>query len=99
MIHSYYEKTILQNIYDPAVAHSPTGLMYIVFGLVILVHRNIQVIKSLISTSKIDVLCIDETKLDTSFPDSQFKIEGYQFPLFRKDGDSKGYGKIVSVLE
>ena len=44
-------------------------------------------------------LCIDETKLDTSFPDSQFKIEGYQFPLFRKDGDSKGYGKIVSVLE
>ena len=25
------------------VAHSPAGLMYIVYGLVILVHRNIQV--------------------------------------------------------
>ena len=38
-------------------------------------------------------LCIDETKLDTSFPDSQFKIDGYQFPLFRKDRDSKDGGK------
>ena len=38
-------------------------------------------------------LCIDETKLDTSFPDSQLKIDGYQFPLFRKDRDSKDGGK------
>ena len=43
-----------------------------------------------------NILCIDEIKLDTSFPDSQFKIDGYQFPLFRKDRDSKGFGIIVS---
>ena len=41
------------------------------------------------------MICIGETKLDTSFPDSQFKIDGYQFPLFRKDRDSKGGGKTV----
>ena len=23
------------------------------------------------------MLCVDETKLDSSFPDSQFKIDGY----------------------
>ena len=73
--------------------------MYIVYGLVILVHRNIKVIKTMISTSKIDILCNDETKLDTSFPDSQFNIDGYQFPLFRKEGDSKACGKTVSILE
>ena len=57
--------------------------------------KKIICLRDIISTSKIDILCINETKLDTSFPDSQFKIDGYQFPLFRKDRDSKGGGKIV----
>ena len=38
-------------------------------------------------------------KLDRRFPDSQFKIDGYQFPLFRKDRDSKDGGKILFVRE
>ena len=29
----------------------------------------------------------------------QFKIDGYQFPLFRKDRDSKDGGKVVFVLK
>ena len=37
--------------------------------------------------------------MDLSFPDTQFKIEGYQFPLFRKDRNSDGGGKIVYVRE
>ena len=37
--------------------------------------------------------------MDLSFPDTQFKIEGYQFPLFRKDRNSYGGGKIVYVRE
>ena len=61
--------------------------------------EKIICLRDIISTSKIDILGIDKTKLDTSFPDSQFKIDGYQFPLFRKDRDSKGGGKIVHVLE
>ena len=56
-------------------------------------------LRDIISTSKIDILCIDETKLDTSFPDSQFKIDRYQFPIFRKYRDSKGNGKIIFVRE
>ena len=59
-------------------------------GLSKLTKGNYSIIGYLnISTSKIDILCIDETKLDTSFSDSQFKIDGYQFPLFRKDWGSK----------
>ena len=37
--------------------------------------------------------------MDPSFPDTQFKIEGYQFPPFRKDRNSDGGGKIVYVRE
>ena len=44
-------------------------------------------------------LCIAEIKLDDSFPDSQFKINGYQFPLLRGDRDHKGVEKIVFVKE
>ena len=56
-------------------------------------------LRDIISTSKIDILCINETELGTSFPNSQLKIDGYQFPLFRKDWDSKVGGKIVFVRE
>ena len=42
-------------------------------------------------------MCIDETKLDSSFPDHQFKVDGYQFPCFRRDRDSKGGGKMVFI--
>ena len=47
----------------------------------------------------IDILCIDETKLDCSYPDSQFHIDGYQFPPFRKDRNKNGGGKIVYTRE
>ena len=55
--------------------------------------EKIICLRDIISTSKIDMLCIDEIKVDKSFPDSQFKIDGYPLPLFRKDQDSKGGGK------
>ena len=59
--------------------------------------QKIICLRNIISTSKIDILCADETKLDKSFPDSQFKINGYQFPLRRKDQDSKCVGKLEFV--
>ena len=71
-----------------------TGYLNIIF-----LKKKIICLKDIISTSKIDILCIDETKLDTCFPDSQFKIDGYQFPLLRKYRDSKAGGKIVFVRE
>ena len=49
-----------------------------------------------------DIHCIDETKLDDSSPDSQFKMEEYQFSVFSlsrgdmSDGDDP---KIAFVKE
>ena len=56
-------------------------------------------LRDIVAKVRIDILCVDETKLDESFPDSQFLIENYQFPLFRRDRNSKGGGKIVYVRE
>ena len=47
----------------------------------------------------IDVICVDEIKLDSFYPDSQFHIDGYQFPPFRRDRNKYGGGKIVYVRE
>ena len=44
-------------------------------------------------------ICVDETKLDSSLPDHQFKIEGHQFPPFRRDRNSKSGGKLVYLWE
>ena len=38
--------------------------------------------------ASIYVLCIDETRLNTSCPDPLFKIPGYQYPPYRKDRNS-----------
>ena len=46
-----------------------------------------------------DMVCIDETKIDPSFPNGQFHIDGYQFPPFRVDRNKKCKGKIVFVRE
>ena len=53
--------------------------------------------REIIKKAPLDIICIDETKLDQSFPDSQFYIENYQFPPFRRDRDSKGGGKMVFI--
>ena len=61
--------------------------------------ETIICLTDIIPTSMKDIVCTDETKLDISVPDGQFEIDGYQFPLFPKDRDSKSGGKIVLVLE
>ena len=48
-----------------------------------------------LSNAPIDVLCANETKLDWSFPDHQFKTERYQFPPFRRHRNSKGGRKLI----
>ena len=37
-------------------------------------------LRETISKAPLDIVCIDETKLDESFPDFQFHMENYQFP-------------------
>ena len=60
-------------------------------------QEKIVSLREILKKAKTDVLCIDETKRDTSFPSQQFKIEGYQFPPLRRDPDSEGGGKMVFV--
>ena len=65
-------------------------------------HLNINCLREKIISlpeiclkSFIDILCVDETKLDNSYPNAQFHIEGYQFPPFRRDRNKHGGGKMV----
>ena len=56
-------------------------------------------LREVVDNVLIDILCIDETKLDDTFPDAQFKINNYQYPPFRRDRNSKGGGKIVYIRQ
>lgn len=57
-------------------------------------------LRVVLQNAPINILCADETKLDPSFPYHQFKIEGYQFPLFNRYRNSKAVkGGLVYLLE
>ena len=62
-------------------------------------REKIVSLREVLIKAKLDVLCVDETKFDASFPDHQFKIEGYQFPTLRRDRNSKGGGEMVFIRE
>ena len=46
----------------------------------------------------IDILMVSETKLDSSFPQAQFRMEGYA-PPFRYDRESHGGGILLFIRE
>ena len=48
-------------------------------------RNKINDLRKICRKTQMQVLCIVETKLDESFPDAQFHIEGYQYPALRKD--------------
>ena len=54
-------------------------------------------LKETLHKAPIDMLCIDETKLDETFPDAQFLIENYQFPPLEETKIKKGGGKMVFI--
>ena len=54
-------------------------------------------LRKIMNKASTGIVCIDETKLDESFPEFQFHIENYQFSSFRRDRNSKGGGKLVFV--
>ena len=71
---------------------------------VILANLNINSIRNKFSSLKelvsnnIDVLVIEETKLDETFPAKSFVIPGYKEP-FRKDRNAHGGGIMVFIRE
>ena len=69
----------------------------------IIAHLNINSLRykfdSLVEIirSNVDILLISETKIDSSFPTAQFKIEGYT--TYRLDRNSNGGGILLYVRE
>ena len=62
-------------------------------------RNKINDLRKICGKTQIHVLCIDETKLDESFPDAQFHIDCYQYPAFRKDHNKNDGRKIVYIKE
>ena len=46
----------------------------------------------------IDILMISESKLESTFPSSQFQINGFRTP-YRLDRNDRGGGTLLSVRE
>ena len=61
------------------------------------IRNKLSSLKELISNN-IDVLVIEETKLDETFPAKSFVIPGYKEP-FRKDRNAHGGGIMVFIKE
>ena len=49
----------------------------------------------MLTEGHVDVLCISETKLDSSFPDAQFAVE--HFSLYRSDRNAHGGGILCYI--
>ena len=61
-------------------------------------------LENICKSAKIDILCIDETKLSSEIPTSRIHIDGYQYPPLRRDREQKkansfGGGKLVYIKE
>ena len=76
-----------------------TNIHNVVIGLLNInsVIRKFDALKSIIS-GMIDVMIIVESKLDDSFPTSQFLIDGHGIP-FRRDRNKFGGGILIYVRE
>ena len=61
--------------------------------------NKIDALRQIWKTAPLEILCVDETKLDSSFPNSQFRIDGYIFSPYRRDRDNHGGGKMVFIRE
>ena len=61
--------------------------------------NKIDALRQICKISPLEILCADETELGSSFPNSQFRIDGYIFPPYRRDRDNHGGGGIVFIRE
>ena len=59
------------------------------------IRKKIEILKSMLP-EVLDVLMITETKLDDTFPEQQFYIEGFNIP-FRLDRNRHGGGLLLYV--
>ena len=62
-------------------------------------QNKVDAFREITKNFPLDIFCIDEPKLDDSFSDHQFKIDGYHFPPFQRDRNNLGCGKIVYIKD
>ena len=93
------DKEILKTAEEELDRLKINNLNRIIFG-----HININSIRNKFEDlkymvkNKIDILLISETKIDDSFPEAQFYIDGYSKP-YRYDRNSSGGGLIAYFRE
>ena len=75
----------LQKLKNQYRSNSLIGYLNINF-----LQHKIDSLREILKKPPLEIICVDETKLDESFPDHQFKIDGYQSPPFRRDRDKYG---------
>ena len=74
------------------------------FGRLIIGHLNINSIRNkfealkLLLHGNIDIFVVSETKIDESFPISQFAIDGFTTPI-RRDRNNEGGGLLIYIRE
>ena len=61
--------------------------------------EKINHLREICKECPIGILCVDEIKLDSSYPDAQYKINHYQFPPFRRDRNKYGRGKMLFIRQ
>jgi len=100
------EETCNQTIKENTIKHPSSSMKDIKAqneNKLIIAHLNINFLvnkfKPLeeIIKNKVDIMMVSETKIDDSFPLTQFEIEGYI--QYRRDRDSQGGGIIIYIRE
>ena len=61
------------------------------------IRNKFDMLSSMVKNT-IDILMVSETKLDSSFPQAQFRIEGYA-PPFRYDRNCHGSGILLFIRD
>ena len=61
------------------------------------IENKFEALASLVK-DKLDIIMVSETKIDKSFPESQFIIVGYSKP-FRRDRNSHGGGLLIYIRD
>ena len=66
---------------------------------IILLGEKVNHLREICKESPVGILFVGGTKTDSSYPDSKFQINNYQFSPFRRDRNKYGGGKIVFIRQ
>ena len=61
-------------------------------------HYKIVDFRQILEQTGTEIVAVIDTKLSVEFPDSQFFIDGYRFPAYRRDRNNHG-GRLIVFTE